>query len=765
MVAEGLLVATVAKFVARLWLSDTGDAVDAGIDLATLLSGRIRDRGERLEATAQVNALAREISSTVVQLVRGEDNPEVQAEQQQVILAIECAFKAARLSASSLVEMRLDGHLLAEHVLATAPPLPVGLSEAASETYRRAISATATAMIDCASTLPSYHEMVDKRVLSSLDALLRASEQQEDQFEARYRASAADRMDKLRIFGVDVPNADQAYSLSVAYVSLALEANEEDDGGGEGDADLAIETVLETTPRLLIRGPAGSGKTTLLQWIGVQTARRGFSGSMADWNRMVPFLIRLRNFSEGEFPQPENFARLTAPSVAGEMPPGWVHEKLRNGQAVVLIDGVDELPESKRTAAKEWLQDLNEAFGRATFVVTSREYATGDTWLRDVDFRTVNLLPMTLTNIDAFFHHWHEAAGRSADETTKNRLLSFEDDLKREIRRNRALRMIATSPLLCAMICTLYRARNQALPRHRVELYEACCSMLLERRDIERGIDLSVYPKLTYAQKKRLLSDLAYHMLKNEESEISTERARRRVYERLPSMMPGSSVREHDACFSFLLHRSGLLDEPVVGHVEFRHRTFQEYLAARAALDEEDLQLLIKHAHDDQWREVVLLAVGQASEKASVQLIAGLHERAKEEPTHRHCLQLLAISCLEAATSVPPSVQSATQACVRRLVPPSNLTDAKALATAGELAVPYLSWKRNWLAPCAAASVRCLTLIGTDAALEALESYIQDERKAVRVELLKADASFDGDEFRSRILKPAFARCKEWCIE
>ena len=35
--------------------------------------------------------------------------------------------------------------------------------------------------------------------------------------------------------------------------------------------------------------------------------------------------------------------------------------------------------------------------------------------------------------------------------------------------------------------------------------------------------------------------------------------------------------------------------------------------AGKAAVDHDDIRLLINHAHDDQWREVVVMAAGHAS--------------------------------------------------------------------------------------------------------------------------------------------------------
>jgi len=85
----------------------------------------------------------------------------------------------------------------------------------------------------------------------------------------------------------------------------------------------------------------------------------------------------------------------------------------------------------------------------------------------------------------------------------------------------------------------LNRDRRQQLPADRIELYEACCSLLLERRDKERRIELAGdYPSFNYRQKRLLLEDLAYWMIKNGWSQVERERVDERFDRKLKDM-PG----------------------------------------------------------------------------------------------------------------------------------------------------------------------------------------------------------------------------------
>ena len=62
-----------------------------------------------------------------------------------------------------------------------------------------------------------------------------------------------------------------------------------------------------------------------------------------NWNNCIPFFIRLRHYSQARLPKPEEFIDYTAPAIAGTMPEQWVQNILRSGQAIVLVDGVDEV--------------------------------------------------------------------------------------------------------------------------------------------------------------------------------------------------------------------------------------------------------------------------------------------------------------------------------------------------------------------------------------------------------------------------------------
>src|SRR2546430_10159569 len=74
---------------------------------------------------------------------------------------------------------------------------------------------------------------------------------------------------------------------------------------------------------------------------------------------------------------------------------------------------------------------------------------------------------------------------------------------------------------------------------------------------------------------------------------------------------PRSTLFPYTTLFrSRLLLRSGLLREYSAGQVDFVHKTFQEYLAAKRIVETDSIEMLARHATDDSYREVIVMAVG-----------------------------------------------------------------------------------------------------------------------------------------------------------
>jgi hypothetical protein len=772
---------SIAKAILKIWLRDHSIASDITSDLLGLIKGKTRDILAQHRAKRQFEAIGEKVAENLLPIFEAEKALLSGNSQTAIVLKISEILDNSILDARLLAEKDLEPAHLFKYLGELYPQRTKDFSREETEFFERILSEVCQNVIDIASELPSFTEQtlaeVLKResdliqkadlILEEVKRIRKSSEHPDESiqaslFENQYRRTVVRKLDELELFGADVSRASKRHRLSMAYVTLSVDAPvPEDDriiedklGLDEQENHLKVISVEETilaNPRLFVKGDAGSGKTTLLQWIAVRAALSDFKGRLGVLNEYTPFFIRLRQCVDKGLPAPEDFPALIAPTIAGTMPKGWVHERLLSGYAIVLVDGLDEISKVNRQDVKEWIRELVDHFPAARFILSSRPTAADEDWLGPEGFRESTLQPMTKQDIFAFIDHWHSAVNDALqDEVDKEELLPLAEKLKGLIEEKRSLYNLATTPLLCAMISALHRERRSQLPEDRIELYEACTSMLLERREVERKIDYRDYPKLTYRQKRALLNYFAYWLIKNKLSLVEFERAdvhfeaRVRIVEGLTSAT-GSDIRR------LFLDRSGLLREPIKGSLHFAHRTFQEYLAAQAAIDEDDIGVLVSNAHDDQWREVVILGAGLAGQKKSEQLIADLIKRGDNEPKSRHQLHLLAIACLETSVLLAPDIKRELELRLKQLKLPRNMTEAKQWASAGELSIPYLSKGYKEKVEVTAACVRALLLIGGEMGLKWLEAFAKDRRSTVINELEKGLEYYDLDTYSKAV--------------
>ncbi|GAA2233728.1 NACHT domain-containing protein [Streptomyces nogalater] len=549
-------------------------------------------------------------------------------------------------------------------------------------------------------------------------------------FERRYLPYLADRHDHITIYGIDLRDSPDRWPLEVAY--LSLEATTED----ERPSDLELHERPPATPgrlpaeealaggsRVLLRGDAGSGKTTLVQWLAVTAARA------AD---RIPYVLPLRTLIRtGPLPAPDGF--LTAVSCPLTPPRGWAERVLAAGRGLVLVDGLDEIPAADRHRVRDWLRSLLAAYPGNAVLLTSRPTAVRPDWLAQEGFRELTLAPMRRTEVATFTRRWHEAA----------RAPEYEQPLLDSLRTKRDLARLATNPLMCGLICALHRERRGYLPTGRKELYDAALAMLLARRDRERGMGA----ELGEEAQLELLQRLAYALVLSGRTEMDLDTAEGIVERCLPTIASASG--DAATVLRALLLRSGLLHQPAEGVVDFVHRTFQDYLGARYAVEEGHLDVLVSHADDTQWEDVIRMAVAHARprERASVlrQLLA------RDTPR----LTLLALACLEHATAVDPVVRAEVEERAGALIPPRTTQDARTLAEAGPLVLELLPGPEDLTDEEAHGVTVSASLLGEEepeGALAVLRRFRDHPDLEVRRQLVGTWRRFDADVYAAEVL-------------
>lgn len=666
-----------------------------------------------------------------------------------------------------------------------------GLGEAALAVYDRALAEGCAQVVDFVTARPEFaaraqvqvvREVADQRVRTGelrvgveevrvgLDDLAtapaRASRAARTDFEQRYAEVVRASLDTLELFGVTLRSTPHRWRLGVGYTALSavragLAPGEEDP---ELTAGIRADAIPTAGPRVLLRGTAGAGKTTVLHRIAVSAADLLARDAGAEPAPVVPFLIPLRRYVSRDLPRPDGFLDAVAPSLAGAHPPGWADSVLREGRALVLVDGVDELPSAApseasglprtlRPEAGRWLRDLVLTYPRSRFVVTTRLSAVRDDWLADDGFRSYDLLPMGERGVRDLIERWHDAALAECEPEERERLERYRQSLPDILSDRPELLRLAATPLLCALVCALNRDRRMELPRDRIGLYDAALDMLLDRRDPARGVTAPEGLSFDPREQAVLLQRLAYHLVRNEVSDIAADDAVAQVGRAL------EGIRTRDASpaqvYRHLLTRTGLLRaDPLSGRVHFVHRTFQDYLGSREAVDCGDLPLLGNRAHDDQWRDVVVMAAAHARPRECGTLLAALLDRARQEPALRERLHLVAAAAAEQAAVIePPELRARVTRAAAELLPPASAEAADGLARLGDFVLDLLPGPAGLAPDRAALVVRVAALVGTPAARRVISRFLASPEPVVLNELLRAwQRAPDAEDYARTVL-------------
>jgi hypothetical protein len=729
------LTTAVVKAATKIWLGDRPIAADASAKALDLLEKQVTGLNDRRKLQLLFTNLESRVADRLLPFLDVEFRALPENERAAAVEAVRETFEHAALTDDDLFAADLDAAYLYRYLLRTVPGVTRLLSADATELYQRVLRECCAYLVQVTSTLPRFQPGALVEILQRETEILEAvrnvlatlpERRHPDDFAADFRRQVVTALDRMSLFGAGLAEATRLYPLSVAYLSLSVSTEQ------EGPPADRIEQVLPHARRILLRGEAGSGKTTMLQWLAVQCASRQLR-NIDDWDDLEPFLLRLRRYSRSELPAPERFLDEIGRHIADEMPKGWVHERLRRGRAVVLVDGIDELSEERRPEVRAWLGELIGTFPRARYVVTTRPAAVDRDWLAAENFTEVRLQPMTPRDVRTFVTRWHAAMPAPGDRG---------DALIAAIGARGALRRLAENPLLCALLCALHHEGNGRLPDNRMELYEVALRMLLDSRDLERRIEPDV--RLSLTEKLVLLRHLAYWLVRNGHTDIPAEDAEARLTAKLASM--GQIDASPHRVFRHLLDRGGVLREPVPGRIDFVHRTFGEYLAAKAAVEEDDIGALVANAYRDEWREVFVLAAGHAYPAQREKLIEGILGFGSRK------LDLLALACLETSPELPGRFRAEIEYRTAKLIPPATFDDAGVLTTAGEFVLDLLATCEPADPETAAATVRALALIGGPGALELLARYSWYPDRVVLEELIEARKRFDPAEYAERVL-------------
>ncbi|MFF3841257.1 NACHT domain-containing protein [Streptomyces sp. NPDC001930] len=573
---------------------------------------------------------------------------------------------------------------------------------------------------------------------------------QDLRYEQDYAHAVSARYRKTEIFGLEeLGRNESTWDLETAYLTLEAETpvRAKRPLPGPGPGPQRVNDLLVDRPRVLLRGEAGAGKTTLVWWLAAHAGAGTLGSELTELNHLMPFVVPLRTVrAQGRpFPTPAELS-LAAELQVDNPPEGWVRRVLESGRGLLLVDGLDEVPREDRTAAARWLSEVLHRFPRTRCMVTVRPLAVEESWLTEEGFDELRLLPMRDPDIREFVAAWHRAAVGCRDE-----LAGLERDLNQQFARNPALRDLARTPLLCAVICALHHRNRGLLPDSRWALYRSALAMLLGSRDKQRQVGAAEGITLGVEEQQQLLQRIAVWLVRGGQTELSHEDAIEQITLALKGMARVRSSATPEQLLTHLLNRSGLLQERSGDAIQFIHRTFQDYLAAKEFRESGALNELLRHAVEEEWQDVIRLVAGHCDRGQTRKIVENLIAQgdAADNREHRADLYVLAAHC--AFESAYFEDLGEVEARLGRLMPP-RAEDIDRLVSLGPEVLPLLSGPEGLATEEAARVVETAAGVAGREAMEIMRSFTTCGDLPVRQRLAMSWGKFPIREYAREVL-------------
>jgi len=359
---------------------------------------------------------------------------------------------------------------------------------------------------------------------------------------------------------------------------------------------------------LIILGDPGAGKTTLLRYFLLCFAKKEAAKRLNLPGDLLPILLPLRSadlnktFIQNICEQFHDYdLKLSEP---------FFLDRLEKGRAIVLLDGLDEVAdETARKQMCQWIDKSRTRFRRCPFIVTSRFAGyRGDVRLPG-SYLELNMQDFSKKDIRQFLHSWYTTVETTIHEDNnfwRTEAQKSAEELYNRIAGSEAYLKLAINPLMLQLIA-LVHYDFKTVPDRRVELYEKCTDLLLQKWDEAKGLKTLLSAK----EARQVLQPLALwmHSVENrrqaEEKEVLAQ-----ITPHIQQVKPGVPPQQF---LTSMRDRSGVFVGYGTETYGFQHLSFQEYLTAEEIRNKSKVEILVEHFDESWWREPTLLALGLAN--------------------------------------------------------------------------------------------------------------------------------------------------------
>lgn len=330
----------------------------------------------------------------------------------------------------------------------------------------------------------------------------------------------------------------------------------------------------------ILEGDMGFGKSKVAR----KLVQHHCSPERYNQNKVIPIHLSFRHFYENKLTLASLIERELVnvlPEVVGSSP-----------HILIVLDGIDEAATNGK-----WKSVLREVITQAKadtrlrVLLTTRPLRVMD---EDVDIfagtRRFLIRPLSIPKIVQFVEKACQA-------------ISVPKKIYDDLRRSDLFKQLPQSPIAASLLSSLIAQNQNDLPSNLTELYSKSIEYMLGRWDVQKGLA----PEKEYQATDRVTLLLAEYIVSNQLIWMSYDEAVEMVIDWHRKRNTGVEL---ESLLARVFHTSGIFAIDIDDKkLSFRHRSFGEYLYAKAAKSKANL-LPTEWAFQAYWVECTFFYIG-----------------------------------------------------------------------------------------------------------------------------------------------------------
>ncbi len=349
--------------------------------------------------------------------------------------------------------------------------------------------------------------------------------------------------------------------------------------------ELSVKQLLKSKYKnILLTGEAGSGKSTALRRMVCIAAEQSIKSSN---DVAIPILLRAKELGDTADKLEALLASKTI-EISGRDHPAFDYKDLTNGNVLIFVDGLDEVPrQATRENVLMLLSDFGDKYEYVRILLSSRNYS----WLQNLP--SINRwVQFRISPID-----WRQTKkivrrlrrGRSIPQAQMQEIL----------RRLQDVHGLQLNPLIVSVFVASSDYSRRDIPANITEIIKKYTELMIGRWDTTKGVSQQYQAPL----KDFLLKKVAGQMHRNKITSVSLKDLEKYLEDELRERGQEADIND---LVEEIVYRSGLFR--VIGdQVEFAHLMLQEFFAGRDLSEEE----LLTFINEDWWSRAIVFYFGE----------------------------------------------------------------------------------------------------------------------------------------------------------